>query len=353
MSVAQTLKRLDQSIQYHHNAHSAVYAIRRGDTLQAILTDFYKIQKGDPRYQTAVDFAMYYNPKILKPNLIREGDIIRLMPLPTPSFAASCPVPSDFYSPRVAQTRHRLEPARSHNSAFLRNRLPRNKEQRDIFFALARAQDKYRWLEMGAFGAASFAHLTGTGNVSLIQQVGSAYDQYKNGKLTRAQYTKQRKLLLDKFADNTRVFQRFLFNGETVHETVRITQQKALPATSRVTANVGKLNNLSKLAKGGGVLLAGMSGAIACNNIGNTEDRQEKNEIFAEFIGGTTGSGIAGLALAVVFATTPVGWTAALVIGGATVAAGWAGGKVGTVLYDKHFNEHDLVANTGLDKWCN
>jgi len=252
----------------------------------------------------------------------------------------------------VVQTRRRLEPARSHNSAFLRNRLPRSKEQRDIFFALARAQDKYHWLEMGSFGAASFAHLTGAGNASLIQQVGTAYEQYKNDKLTQSPYTKQRKLLLDQFSDNTRVFQRFLFNGETASEAIRITQQKALPATNRITSNVAKLNNLSKLAKGGGVLLAGMGGAIACNNIGNTEDRQEKNEIFVEFLGGTAGSGIAGFALAVFFVSSPVGWTAALAIGGASVAAGWAGGKLGKAFYDHKLQSYDLVANTGLDKWC-
>lgn len=353
MSVATTLKKIDREIQYHHNAHSAVYAIRHGDTLAHILTDYYKISKGSPQYQTAVDFAMYYNPHITRPEHLKDGDIIRLMPLPKPSFAATCPIPDDFYTPRQILTRHRLEPARSHHSAFLRRQIPINKEQRDIFMALARVQDKYHWLEMSTFGAASFAHISGAGNTNLILQVGDAYEQFKSGKISQSQYTKQRKVLLDKFADNTRIMQRFFFNGETVHEAVRIKRQKALPATSRITANATKLNHLSKLAKGGGVILAGMGAAVSCENISNTEDRQEKNEIFVEFLASSSVSSATGVALGLFFISTPVGWAAALAIGGATIATGWAAGKGAKKLYDSQFKEYDFVKMSNIDKWCN
>ena len=70
-------------------------------------------------------------------------------------------------------------------------------------------------------------------------------------------------------------------------------------------------------------------------------------------MGGALGSTIGGAALGVIFATTPIGWVAALAIGGATIAAGWAGGKALDKIYDSELSEYDLVNITGIDKWCN
>ena len=71
-----------------------------------------------------------------------------------------------------------------------------------------------------------------------------------------------------------------------------------------------------------------------------------------EFVGGTLGGAIAGVGLAIFFATTPVGWTAALIIGGATVLASKAGESLGKKYYNKNFKERDLVAEIGIDKFC-
>lgn len=352
MSLAHTLKQVDESIQYHHNAHAAVYAVQRGDTLSRILSDYYNIRAHTPEYEMAETYALYYNPNILHPDHIHIGDIIRLMPLPKDSANAFCPVPDDFYHHRLVATRHRMEPAKKHPSVFLRDNLPISEEEREIFFALARAQDKYHWLEVGAFGAASFQNLTGPSNLALIKEVGDLYEQFQNGKLTRNQYNYQRAKRLNTLSKKLGVMQRFLFEGQTTHEAISITRKKSLPATMKITSNLSRLSDLSTLAKSSGVLLTGVGGAIACDNIGNTEDRQEKNEIFVEFLGGTGGSAITGAALGLIFATTPIGWAAALAIGGATVAAGWAGGKISKKIYDNKFQNYDLVEGAGLDKWC-
>ena len=59
-----------------------------------------------------------------------------------------------------------------------------------------------------------------------------------------------------------------------------------------------------------------------------------------------------GALLGIIFATTPIGWVAALAIGGGAVVAGWAGGKFGKKAYDNHLNEYDFVKMTDIDKWC-
>ena len=186
----------------------------------------------------------------------------------------------------------------------------------------------------------------------MIKEVGDFYGQYKNGQLTKGQYDYKRAKNLKQLSRNLGGLQRFLFEGETVYETVSINRKKGISATDKITGSAIKLNELATLAKGGGVVLTGISAAIACEDIANTDNREEKNEIFFEFIGETAGSVIAGAALGIIFASTPIGWAAALVIGGATVAAGWASGEVFKLIYDSNFKGHDFVADIGVDKWC-
>lgn len=275
------------------------------------------------------------------------------MPIPRPSRKAFCPVPDDFHDQfKLAKTRHRLEPLRSHPSAQLRDRLPHNLAERNLFYALARAQDKYHWLEATATGFAAFEHITGSGNRALVAEVADIYQQYKDGKLTRSQYDYQRAKKLKQLSSNLGGLQRFLFDGQTANEAISINRKKGIPATSKITTNIGKLSELSKLANHGGVLLTAVGGAVACNNIGNAETREEKNEIFVEFVGGSTVSAITGAALGVFFVTTPVGWAAALIIGSATAASGWIGGKAIKGLYNQYFQEYDLVNQVGVDKVC-
>ena len=354
MSIENTLYTMEQTARSQNPFSASVYTIQRGDTLSHILSRHYKIAANGDQYKVAEAFALYFNPSITHPSNISAGKTIRLMPLPKPSAFAYCPVPDDFHDKiKLAKTRHRLEPLHSHPSAQLRDRLPPTREERELFYALARAQDKYNWLGATGMGFAAFEHIAGPGNRALIAEIGDTYQQYKDGKLTKGQYDGRRAKNLKQVSKNLSHLQRFLFDGQTANEAIRINRKKSLPATGRITNNISKLSNLSKLASRGGVILTGVGGAIACENIGNAETREEKNEIFVEFIGGAATSTITGVALGVLFATTPVGWATALVIGGATVVAGWAGGKVSKNYYDNNFSEVDLVKSTNIDRWCN
>jgi len=350
MSFDATLQKMQQEVQ-HRPQDANVYTINHRDTLSRILTEHYNIAYNSAEYKIAEAYALYFNQRIDHPDRIRVGDNIRLMPLPRPSAFAHCPVPDDFHH-QLAKTRHRLEPLRSDSSAHLRDFLPHMEQERELFYALARAQEQYRWLDAAVMGFAGFEHIAGSGNRALVAEVADIYQQYKGGKLTRGQYDGQRAKKLKQLSQNLGHLQRFLFDGQTANEAISINRKKGIPATQRITGNVVKLSEFSRLASRSGVILTAVSGAIACDNIGNAETREEKNEIFVEFVGSASVSTGAGIVLGIIFATTPVGWVAALAIGGATVAAGWAGGEGLKSLYDRSFDKYDFVAKTGLDKLC-
>ncbi len=277
MSIENTLNTMEQIARRNNPFSASIYTIQRGDTLSQILSGHYKVAPNSDQYKVAEAYALYFNPSITNPHNISSGKTIRLMQLPKPSAFAYCPVPEDFNQKiQLAKSSHRLEPLNSHPSAQLRDRLPPSREERELFYALARAQERFNWLGVASMGAGAFEHIAGAGNRALIAEVADNYQQYKDGKLTKGQYDGRRAKNLEKVSENLSHLQRFLFDGQTVNEAIRINRDKSLPATGRITNNIDKLSDLSKLASRGGVVLTGLGGAVACEDISNAETRKEK-----------------------------------------------------------------------------
>lgn len=123
--------------------------------------------------------------------------------------------------------------------------------------------------------------------------------------------------------------------------------------THNISAYASHMGQLSRLAsQGGRIILAGINGKIACDDISATESRQEKNEIFLDYTVSTTLGTAASLALGVFFVTNPIGWTMALTLGAVTAFGAIAAGKGAAYAYDKTGAKVDLVSGLGIDKIC-
>ncbi len=129
---------------------------------------------------------------------------------------------------------------------------------------------------------------------------------------------------------------------------------KAVAPTESIERQIGKMHKLSTVASRGGVALSVVGLGIACNQIANTDNQHEKNEIFVETVGGLAGgAGFAfGAAVTLFFVTTPVGWIAALAIAAGGVLSSYAVGSYARKLYDRNGNEVDFVGMTGVDAIC-
>jgi len=113
-----------------------------------------------------------------------------------------------------------------------------------------------------------------------------------------------------------------------------------------------RMGSLSKLAAGGGVVLSAVGLGIACNEIANTDNKQKKNEILAESLGGLLGGGLFGVGATILFIGTPIGWVAALAIGVGTVAASHGGGAFLQNLYTTSGSHIDFASLTSVNTVC-
>ncbi len=93
---------------------------------------------------------------------------------------------------------------------------------------------------------------------------------------------------------------------------------------------------------------------VACHQIANTGDKQEKSEILVESLGGVIGGAAYGLAatLTVMLMATPVGWTAALVIGVGSVVSSYGAGQLAKNYYLMNGAHIDLASVTKVNTWC-
>jgi len=91
---------------------------------------------------------------------------------------------------------------------------------------------------------------------------------------------------------------------------------------------------------------------IACNEIANTDNKQKKNEILVESLGGLVGGGLFGYGATILFIGTPIGWVAALAIGVGTVVASHGGGAFLQHFYTTDLKHIDFATITNVNTVC-
>jgi len=152
----------------------------------------------------------------------------------------------------------------------------------------------------------------------------------------------------------TSQFDKLLFNGKTVNQGLRIKRKLNIPATQGIHQYANKLTRLSGLAKGGNVILAGVGVTMACKSIGDTDDRQEKNEILVETTASTIAGVASGVAVTFFLVSNPFGWAVAISLGVGAAVGSFAVGKGAAKFYSgTSLKEHDLVEMTNVDQLCN
>lgn len=325
------------------------YRIKPGESLSLIVAKFYGIGSRSPQYQKCLQNILAINPHIKNANLIREGSFLRL--LPTPLSAIERPITLNRQP--VIPTLLR-KPSESVISAatpeFLLDGV--NKEDEINFHLLSLLAARS---EMPLFGA-NLAQGMITGLINprvnrILPEINNLYVDYKAGKLTKGQYDYRRKLKIQELKAAIGPVDRFLF-GTSTNNAIRIARGGGVPATSYITKHSDHLKKVASYGKYGGYALAGASLAAGCMQIADTDDRQEKNEIFVETVTGTTAGLFLSAAVTIFLVSNPVGWGTALVIGAGSAAAAYTAGKVTRKAYTVSGASVDFVSGMGVDKVC-
>lgn len=318
---------------------SILYRVQPGDRLADILQSYHgRLRNND--IQILISATLEKNPELTNPNLIYPDQLIEL---DVPRQQCSAPV-----------NNHKLQS----NSAdpipiFKKEWKSSDKNQRDMLNSLA------PYLVAGSIGVSS-ASLTGLNqllstNSSSLTDLARNYEQYKSGALSKSQYDYRRRQIIHQLRIRLgKPTEKILFQGRRANEVLRIQRSNISAPTQVITHHSVKMDSIAKWASRGGVVLTGVNLALACHQISNTSDVNNKNEIFVETLG-SVGAGLlygASIAIGLAVMATPIGWGAAILIGSGSVLAGIAGGKATAAAYDRFGNKIDLLSMSGAGRVC-
>ncbi|MBL4607129.1 MAG: LysM peptidoglycan-binding domain-containing protein [Pseudomonadales bacterium] len=327
-----------------------MYTIRGGDTLSSLAGRFYGANTyGSPRYKTALQHLLYFNPSIKDPSQIKIGQLLLVVPFPSEIHVAQiCKAPEDYYKQQTSLPAHRLLPTTPMQSGV-------DAEKDSLVWALGWLEHNYNFLSMpGGAALGSAGNLLSQGNIALLGQVNQLYADYKSGKsnMTKGQYDYARKKLLDNFKRNIGPVESILFGNKTTHETIRIARGGGFPASAKITDEISRLNRFASLAKGGGVILTVVGLGVSCRQIANEHDRQKKNEILVESIGSVGASTAISFGIGLFLISNPIGWGTALVLATGTTVLSFAAGQEFKKLYSSNFKEVDIINAINVDLIC-
>ena len=340
------------------------YRVKPGDSLPVLIGKFYGPRFQSAAYTAHLEQILALNPHVKNPDVIHAGTVLRLMLKPAPTPATSL-LSIARATPRLSTTSSGLpHPVLSSLGlnqppgapmcrpwSQMLSDIP-TQDELDFWMLSWLAENSNYLVVPGSIANGAFGNLLSPGNIALIEEIGDLYGQYKGGAITKGRYDYQRALRLNQLSQNIGPMERILFANQTPREAIRIARGGGVAATHNITSNANRLKQLASYGKSGGYVLGGVGIAASCMQIGDTNDRQEKNEIFVETVISTMAVVVAGVLVGAFLVSNPVGWGTALVLAVGSAASSYAAGRVARTAYSIHGNEVDFVSGMGLDAIC-
>lgn len=326
------------------------YRVKQNDNLSLIISKLYRVTPGNTTYTNRLDQILLLNPHIHHPDRIQAGSLLRLSSLGATAHSEQlfCPRPPPVRLPEMPFLTAKGE------------KEPQNFVLRDIppqdelnFWLLSWLAENSNYLAIpGSVATGGLANLLSPGNINLINNNSDLYAQYKSGALSKGQYDYRRSQNLRQLQRNIGPLERVLFGNQTPQEAIRIARSGAVPSTHNITRHADRLKRLASYGRSGGYLLMGIGITASCMQIGDTNNRQEKNEIFVETVASTGAGLVAGAAITLFLVSNPVGWGTALILATGSVAVSYGAGRGARKAYTAHGREVDMVSGLGVDSVC-
>ena len=344
--------RLLEQVKANQDTPPVLYPIQPGDTLDKIIMDFYQVGYLNADFDSVKASVINANPQLTNPDRIIAGQFLRLLPR---KFLA------DSNAALIANSQLAIaDPLANLFGGFvptelpsLQYHLPNAAQEQETLWALAWLQDNYDMLSLGTgAGSTAVGILTSEANNEFIRQVEQLYLQYQKGNISKGQYDYRRRIALQAYAEKIGPFEKILFKGKTVQESIRISRSKALPATRNIKNNLNRLTNLSHAMKNGGYLLTATGLVLGCRSMAQANSRLEKNEILVETLSSSISGVAMGLGLGILLMSTPVGWVTAIILGVGSSLASYGIGKGAKYVYNGYLQRIDFAEITRADQLC-
>lgn len=311
------------------------YRVRPGDNLGKIIHHYFgKVSLQQQKF--IINQIQADNPEITNPNLIYPGQAL-VIDIPV----KSTPTPLTQPAPVIHANKNTIKPLQQQ----WKKSTPQEKE---LLSALAPV--------MLGTGTAGMMMLDTTfkTNAPLVAEMAENYNAYKENKMTKGQYDYRRQKLLSNLKSRLGPTKHLLNGNKSANEILRISRSKGSSPTVNISRQINKMNTLSKIASRGGIVLSVAGLGVACHQIANTANTQEKNEILVESMGGFAGGLAYGAAasLVIMIMATPVGWVGALVIGIGGAAISYGTGQASKKLYTTYGSHINLANISNVNNVC-
>lgn len=334
------------------NWQPVAYKVRPGDTVSGIIRSFYGVELSDPRYKRLENQIVTLNSDIDNANWIRSGSYILLFPESFGRLAGQCTM-HDVVMEKLDEIKNTRNHSFSPMMSRYENLIPVDSEQRELMWGLSWLHENHDLLSLSAgAGLAAIGNVTVESNNKFLKDIQSVYTQYKNGSLTKGQYDYRKAKLVSEYGRLIGPLDKILLNGKTPKEALRIARTKAFPATKNIDDSLQRLNKISSFASKGGSLLMVAGATKACYDVAASSSTQVKDEIIVETAASTLFGVGSSIAIGIVLASNPIGWTAAIVLGTASAIASYRAGKTARALYTASGAKLDLAKSTGIDSAC-
>ncbi len=314
------------------NYDTILYRVRAGDSLSSIIQRYHGSVSAAQR-KALISQIQADNSAVTNPNRIVIGQMLQIS-IPPRSMSISSPSGAP---PTLNINKQIIKPLQN----VWQNATP---QQKSLLSALTPVM-----LGAGAAGI-TMVKQTFIANAPLLTQMVQNYESYKAGDISKGQYDYRRKKFVANLKTRLGPLRHALNAARTQSEVLRISRTRGRVPTQNITQQIGRMDKLAKYASRGGVVLSGVGLGVACYDIANTDNVQEKNEILVESLGGLGGGILAGAFIMVMF--TPVGWVGALVVGVGGAVGGYATGKGFRSLYDARGRKVDIASAIGVTQLC-
>lgn len=303
-----------------------------GDTLSAVINTYYPGNIN--RMKQYIEQVMLDNSEIKNPDKIRPGQLIVLRTVSS----NMCLAPIEPVETR--KVKHLWSLMNSDNQKAIKETAP-------IYNGLT--------LGLAGGGTALFTlEKTLKSNMSFLNGIPDAYQQYKSDAISKYEFDKIRKLKLNQYTNNIGpMINKAIYGENQLKNAFKLKPGRSLNPTKTMTQHLTKLSKISNAASKGGVVLAGVGLASSCYQISKAEAMTEKNEIAVKTITSTGVGVIAGTVATVLLVGTPVGWGVILVVGITSAAVSWGAGEYAGSVYKSQFSDTDIVNSLGISKVCN
>ncbi len=324
MSKGFTLPTQAQDLYFHH--------VVPGDTLSGVIKAYYPGNTN--RMKQYIEQVMLDNPEIKDPDRIKPGQLIVLRTVPS----NMCLAPIEpIETPKVKHLWSLMGP--------------------DTQKAIKETAPIYNGLTLGlAGGGTALFTLEKTlkSNMSFLNGIPDAFQQYKSGAINKYEFDKIRNLKLNQYTNNIGpIINKAIYGENHLKNAFKLKPGRSLNPTKSMTQHLNKLSKISNAASKGGVVLAGVGLASSCYQISQAEAVTEKNEIAVKAIASTATGVAAGAIATVLLVGTPVGWGLILAVGIGSAITSWGVGEVSGYLYQSQFSDKDIVNSLGINKVCN